>query len=627
MAKRQFKAESKRLLDLMIHSIYTHKEIFLRELISNASDALDKRHFRALTDDSIPLDSDSLVITVEADKEARTLTVADSGIGMTREELESNLGVIARSGSLQFLEQNEKLDGVDIIGRFGVGFYSAFMVASLVRVKSRSQDAEQGNIWISSGADGYTIEPCEMDQAGTIITLTMKKNTEDDKFDDFLEEYTLRNLIKKYSDFIKYPIRMEVTKSRPKPDNDKEYETHKEVETINSMTPLWRKNKQELSQDDYDNFYLDKHFGYQKPLHHVHTSVDGAVSYTALLYVPANAPYDFYTKQYEKGLELYSNGVLIMQKCGDLLPDHFAFVQGLVDSADVSLNISREMLQHDRQLKFMAKKLSERIGRELLSLRNDQRERYETFFEQFGRSLKFGAYTDFGTNKEQLQDLLLYYSSTEKKQVTLDEYVGRMKDGQKYIYYAVGESVAKLDRMPQTERVAAEGYEILYGTDEIDEFTLHVLGNYKEKEFRSVSHDDLGLTEDEGSKPEETPEQKKLFEAMKETLGDKVKAVRASRRLKTHPVCLSSEGALSLEMEKVLGSMPVPDRGMGLKAERILELNTEHHVFGALLKALIGDREKLNLYTELLYQQALLIEGLPPDDPVQLCNDICGLMG
>jgi len=624
MEKKEFKAESKRLLDLMINSIYTHKEIFLRELISNASDALDRRHFRALTDDSIPMDRDSLTVSITLDKQGRSLTIADTGIGMTRDELEGNLGVIARSGSLQFIEQNKELDGVDIIGRFGVGFYSAFMVASQVSVKSRSLDDAQGYLWSSSGADGYTVEPCDIDATGTEITLIIKENTEDEQFDRFLEEYQVRSLIKKYSDFIKYPIRMEVGKSRLKEGSDKEYETYREIETINSMTPLWRKNKQELTGEDYDNFYMDKHFGYQKPLHVVHAAVDGAVSYIALLYIPASAPFDFYTKQFEKGLELYSNGVLIMQKCADLLPDYFAFAQGLVDSADVSLNISREMLQHDRQLQFMAKKIKERINKELLSLRDKEREKYETFFEHFGRSIKYGVYDNYGAHKEELQDLLLYYSSTEKKKVTLDEYVSRMKEGQKYIYYAIGESIAKLDVMPQTERVAGEGYEILYGIDEIDEFALKILQSYKEKEFRSVSHNDLGLSDKDGEKTDQPEEQTALFGAMKEALGDRVKDVRASRRLRTYPVCLSSEGELSLEMEKVLGSMPIPQDH--LKADRILEINTEHPVYPVLCQAYDGDRDKLALYTRLLYQQALLNEGFAPEDPVSFGNDVCALM-
>ena len=625
MAKKQFKSESKRLLEIMIHSIYTHKEIFLRELISNASDALDKRYFRSLTDDNIAFDKDSFAIDLVLDKQARTLTITDTGIGMNKQDLEDNLGVIARSGSLEFVKENEKLDGVDIIGQFGVGFYSAFMVASQVAVKSRSLDDPQGHVWTSSGADGYTIAECDKPEVGTEIALTIKDDTDDEKYDEFLEDYRIRSLIKKYSDFIKYPIRMAVTKSRPKEDNEKEYETYSEIETLNSMVPLWRKNKNEITRDDYDGFYMDKHFGFQKPLHVVHAAVDGTVSYTALLYIPAATPYDFYTKQFEKGLELYTNGVLIMQKCADLLPDYYSFVQGLVDSADLSLNISRELLQHDRQLQFIAKKIRERINKELLSLRDNERDTYNTFFENFGRSLKYGVYSDWGAHKDELQDLLLFYSSTEKKPVTLDEYVGRMKEDQKYIYYAVGESVSKLDKMPQTERVSAEGYEILYGTDEIDEFALKVLQTYKEKEFRSVSHSDLGLPDEAKEEKEETQAQKDLFTAMKDALQDKVKAVRASGRLKTHPVCLISEGELSLEMEKVLNSMPAAP-GDGVKAERILEINTAHPVYQALEAAFTQDRDKLALYTQLLYQQALLIEGLTPDDPVQLSNDICQLM-
>ncbi|MCD2348707.1 molecular chaperone HtpG [Clostridium guangxiense] len=629
MATKQFKAESKRLLDLMINSIYTNKEIFLRELISNASDAIDKSYYRSLVDENVTFNKEDFYIRITADKENRTLTITDTGIGMTKDELENNLGTIAKSGSLAFKNENEAKEGVDIIGQFGVGFYSAFMVSDDVVVKSRSINSDEAYKWESKGVEGYEIEECKKDEVGTEITLKIKANTEDESYDKYLEEYTLKELVKKYSDFIKYPIKMMVKKSRvkagteDKEDKDKEYEDYFEDETLNSMVPIWRKNKNELKQEDYDQFYMDKHFGWEKPLKTIHSSVEGAVSYTTLLFVPAKAPFDFYTKEFKKGLELYSNGVLIMEKCEDLLPDYFAFVQGLVDSADLSLNISRELLQHDRQLKFIAKKIKEKIKNELLSMLKKDRQNYEKFYESFGRQLKYGVYSDYGSNKDVLQDLLLFYSSTEKKLVSLDEYVTRMKEDQKFIYYAAGENIDKIDKLPQTELVKDKGYEILYFTDDVDEFAIKMLMKYKEKEFKSVSSKDLGFEADEKESEKETEENKELFNFMKDVLKDKVKEVKASNRLKTHPVCLSNEGELSIEMEKVLKMMP---DGNGVKAEKILEINTNHPMFDAIKKAFAEDKDKLKMYSNLLYNQALLIEGLQIEDPVQFANDVCCLI-
>ncbi|MBV4416611.1 molecular chaperone HtpG [Clostridium tyrobutyricum] len=623
MSTKQFKAESRRLLDLMINSIYTNKEIFLRELISNASDAIDKSYYKSLVDENVSFNKEDFYIRITADKEKRTLTITDTGIGMTKEELENNLGTIAKSGSLSFKNENEIKDGVDIIGQFGVGFYSAFMVSDLVTVKTKSIDSDEAYKWESKGVEGYNIEPCQKDSVGTEIVLKIKENTEDEKYDDFLEEYKLRDLVKKYSDFIKYPIKMMVKKSRPKKDNEKEHEDYFEDETLNSMVPIWRKNKNELKEEDYNQFYMDKHFGYEKPLKVIHSKAEGIVSYTTLLFIPAKAPYDFYTKEFEKGLELYSNGVLIMDKCADLLPDYFSFVQGLVDSADLSLNISRELLQHDRQLKFIAKRIKDKIKSELLLMLKKDREKYEEFYKNFGRQLKYGVYSDFGANKEVLQDLLMFYSSTEKKLVSLDEYVSRMKDDQKFIYYAAGETVEKVEKLPQTELVKDKGFEILYFTDEVDEFAIKMLMKYKEKEFKSVSSKDLGFESDEKESKKETEENKDLFDFMKEVLKDKVKEVRASNRLKTHPVCLANDGDMSIEMEKVLNMMP---NNQKVKADKILEINTNHEMFKAIKKAFQEDKDKLKMYSNVLYNQALLIEGLPVDDPVQFANDVCCLI-
>ncbi|WP_453996634.1 molecular chaperone HtpG [Bacillus nitroreducens] len=625
MAKKQFKAESKRLLEMMINSIYTQREVFLRELISNSSDAIDKIYYKALTDDRYQFDKDSYYIKIKADKENRTLTISDTGIGMTKEELETNLGTIAKSGSLAFKKENEIKDGHDIIGQFGVGFYAAFMVADVVTVISKALGSEEAFKWESTGTDGYTIETVEKDTVGTDIILKIKENTEDDSFDEFLEEYRLKSIIKKYSDFIRYPIKMDVTTSKLKEGSESEYEQVTEEQVINSMVPIWRKNKNELTDEDYEKFYNEKHYGFDKPLKHIHISVDGTIRYNAILYIPENIPFDYYTKEYEKGLELYSNGVLIMNKCADLLPDHFSFVKGLVDSEDLSLNISREMLQQDRQLKLIAKNINRKIKSELQSMLKNDREKYETFYNSFGRQLKFGVYSDFGSHKETLQDLLLFYSSKEKKLVTLDEYVSRMPEDQKYIYYATGESVERIDKLPQTELVADKGFEILYFTEDIDEFAIKMLQKYKEKEFKSVSSSDLGFEPSDTDQPteEEQNENKELLEYMKNALAGKVTDVRISKRLKTHPVCLSSEGEISIEMEKVLNAMP---DNQNIKADKVLEINVHHEVFQSLKNAFENDKTKVDLYTHLLYNQALLIEGLPIQDPVEFSNDICKVM-
>lgn len=622
MEKKQFKAESKRLMELMIHSIYTHKEIFLRELISNSSDAIDKLYYEALTNENLTFNKEDYYIEISADKEKRTLTISDTGIGMNREELENNLGTIAQSGSLAFKEGIEKEEGFDIIGQFGVGFYSAFMVADKVSVLTKRPGETTAYLWESSGVDGYTVTEAEKDAVGTVITLTLKENTEDDHYDEFLEPYRLRGLIKKYSDFISYPIKMEVEKSRLKEGSEDEYESYREVETLNSMVPIWRKNKNELKTEDYENFYAEKHYGFDKPLTHLHLHVDGMVRYDSILFVPSKTPYDFYTPEYEKGLELYSSGVLIMQKCADLLPDYFSFVKGMVDSEDLSLNISREMLQHDRQLKTIAKNLKGKIKGELESLLKNERERYEQFFKEFGRQLKFGVYNEFGANKETLQDLLLFTSSLEEKQVTLEEYVSRMKEDQKYIFYATGSSVSQLMKLPQAEMLLDKEYEILYLTDDVDEFALKMMMNYKEKEFKNISSGNLGIEEEDEKQQEVSQEEKELFSAMKEILKDKVSDVKSSLRLKSHPVFLSSAGEISIEMEKVLSHMPGNN---GVKAEKVLEINKNHEIFEKLLK-FKDDEEMLKLYTNLLYQQSRLIEGLEIEDPIEFTNEICKLM-
>ena len=625
MEKKQFQAESKRLLDLVVNSIYTNKDIFLRELISNSSDAIDKIYYKALVDETISFNKDDYYINLSLDKDKRTLTLSDTGIGMSKEELEANLGIIANSGSFAFKNENELKDGFDIIGQFGVGFYSAFMVADNVQVISRTFGEDKAYKWESDGDDGYTIIECEKDTVGTKIILKIKENTEDENYDEFLEEYKLRGIIKKYSDFIRYPIKMMATKTRLKEGTEDEFEEYQEEETVNNMIPIWKKNRNELTEEDYENFYSEKHYGFDKPMKSIHMNVDGLIRYNSILFIPSAAPYDFYTKEYEKGLELYSSGVLIMEKASDLLPDYFSFVKGIVDSEDLSLNISRELLQHDRQLQLIAKKIQEKISDELSILLKNRREEYEEFFKNFGMQLKYGIYSDFGMNKDKLQDLILFYSSKAKKMVTLKEYVEKMKDDQKYIYYASGDSFDRIDKLPQTELVKDKDYEILYLVDDIDEFAIKALMTYEEKEFRSVSSGDLGIeTEEEDKEIEsETKENKDLFEAMKSILSDKVKEVKPSKRLRNHPVCLSSEGELSIEMEKVLSMMP---DGEGIKADKILEINIDHNVFNRLKAAFEDDKEKLKLYTELLYNQALLIEGLPIEDPVEFTNNIWQLM-
>ena len=619
---KQFKAESKRLLDLMINSIYTHREIFLRELISNASDAIDKLYYKALTDSNLSFNQEDYYIKVTADETNRTITISDTGIGMTEAQLDDHLGVIAKSGSLQFKKETELEDGHDIIGQFGVGFYSAFLVADKVTVISKSIDSDQAYKWESCGADGYTIEPCEKATVGTDIILHLKENNEDENYDEYLQQYKLKSIIKKYSDFIRYPIKMDIVSSQLKEGSEDEYEQVTEEQTVNSMVPIWKKNKRELSDEDYENFYTEKHFGYDKPLAHVHLSVDGNVSYNAILYIPEKMPYDFYTAEYEKGLELYSSGVLIMNKCADLLPDYFSFVKGIVDSEDLSLNISREILQQDRQLKLIAKNIKTKIKNELEKMIKNDREKYETFYESFGRQLKFGVYSDFGANKDVLQDLLMFKSSHEDKLVTLEEYVSRMPEDQKHIYYAVGESIERIKKLPQTEAVLDKGYEILFFTEDIDEFAIKMLMTYSEKDFKSVSSADLDLDTDQADE-EATKEFASIFENMATSLKGKVKSVRASRRLKTHPVCLANEGELSIEMEKVLNAMP---NAQQVKADKVLEVNVNHEVFKSLQTAYEQDRKKFDLYTDVLYNQALLIEGLSIEDPVAFTNNVCQLM-
>ncbi|WP_233879978.1 molecular chaperone HtpG [Virgibacillus halodenitrificans] len=625
MVKKQFQAESKRLLEMMVNSIYSQKEVFLRELISNSSDAIDKIYYKALTDESLDFDMGNYYIKISADKENRLLKIKDTGIGMTKEELENNLGVIAQSGSLAFKKENESKDGHDIIGQFGVGFYAAFMVAEEVKVISRALGNEEAYVWESKGADGYTIETANKEDVGTEIILKIMENTEEENYDEYLEEYRLKQIIKKYSDFIRYPIKMDITKKEPKEEGSEDYTEYTEEETINSMVPIWKKNKSELTDEDYENFYQEKRYGFDKPLKHIHIHVDGTIRYNSILYIPESTPYNYYTAEYEKGLELYSNGVLIMEKCAELLPDYFSFVKGLVDSEDLSLNISREMLQHDRQLKLISKNITKKIKQQLLQLLREDREGYEKFFESFGRQLKYGVYSDFGANKDTLQDLLLFYSSKEKKLVSLDEYVSRMPEDQKYIYYATGESIDRIDKLPQTELVADKGYEILYFTDEVDEFAIKMLMQYKDKEFRSVSSGDLGLdmTEENNKAEEEAASNKDLFTEMKKQLEGKVKDVKVSNRLKSHPVCLSTDGEISVEMEKVLSAMP---NNQQIKAEKVLEINPDHEVYQSLKTAYESDKEKFALYTNLLYNQALLIEGLPVGDPVEFTNDICKVM-
>ncbi|MBF1177252.1 MAG: molecular chaperone HtpG [[Eubacterium] sulci] len=639
MAKKQFKAESKKLLDLMIHSIYTNKEIFLRELISNSSDALDKLYYKSLTSGELGIKRNDFYIQITPDKELRTLTIRDNGIGMSKDELENNLGTIAKSGSLGFKEEQEKnkdentkAKNIDIIGQFGVGFYSAFMVSDIVSVTSKAFGSDDAYRWVSRGADGYTIEEASLDGHGTEIVLTIKEDTDGENYSSFLEEYMIRNLIKKYSDYIRYPIRMMVEKSRPVGETEEgkapEFEKYNELETLNSMEPIWKRQKSKVKPEEYNDYYKSKYMDYMDPARVIRTNVEGVSSFTALMFIPGHAPFDYYTKEYEKGLQLYSSGVMIMDKCKDLLPDYFNFVKGLVDSQDLSLNISREMLQQDRQLKNIAKNIEKKIKRDLEDFLKNDRDGYEKFFENFGKQLKYGLYESYGMNREVLEDLVLFYSSTEQKNVTLAEYLERMKDDQNAIYYAAGESIKKIDLLPQTEFVKSKGYEILYLTDEMDEFVFNILGQYKDKPFKSVSAEDIAEDDTEEAKENMKKleeDNKELLEDIKKALGDKVSEVKLSPRLKSSAVCLTTKGDISLEMEKILSAMPMDQ---GIKAERVLELNPEHSVFEALnkIKSNDADGKKLEVYANLLYDQALLISGIQIDDPVEFSKSICQLI-
>ena len=635
MKKKQFKAESKKLLDMMINSIYTHKEIFLRELISNASDAIDKLYYKQLEENIAGLSRSDYFIKVTADKEGRTLIIEDNGIGMTRDELENNLGTIDKSGSFDFKKNNEAKEDIDIIGQFGVGFYSAFMVSDRVEVKTRAYGSDEAFCWVSEGADGYTIEPCEKDGNGTVITLHIKDNTEEEDYDKFLESYQIKHLIKKYSDYISYPIKMEeqVRKELPKAedapeDAEPEFVYENEEHVINSMVPIWKKNKSELTEEDYNSYYHEKFYDFNEPARVIHTSADGVVSYTALMFIPKKPSYDYYTKDFEKGLALYSNGVMIMEKCPDLVPDYFSFVKGLVDSADLSLNISREILQHDRQLKLIAKNIERNIKNELSKMLTDDREGYKEFFKEFGLQLKYGIYNDYGLHKDVLQDLLIYYSSSEEDMVTLKEYVGRMKEDQDKIYYACGETIDKIKMLPQTDMVKEKGFEILYMTDPVDEFAVQMLAQYDGKTFVNICGDsfDISSEEEKEALKKVNDEAGDMLSKMKDAIDAGLAGVRFTNKLKNHPVCLTSEGALSVEMEKTLNAMPMPGDEK-VKAELVLEINNEHRVADRLREiAASGDDEKLGKYAKLLYAQARLIAGMSVENPTELSDLICELM-
>lgn len=627
MQTKEFKAESKRLLDMMINSIYTHKEIFLREIISNASDAIDKLYFKSLTDTSVGIKKSDFAINIAIDKENRTLTVSDNGIGMTEEDLENNLGTIANSGSFAFKKDNDLGDDVDIIGQFGVGFYSTFMVAKEVTVVTKAFGSDQAYKWTSDGVEGYTIEECDKpDGVGTTITLKLKDDTDDEKYSTYLDQYQIQSLVKKYSDYIRFPIRMEVEHTHYN-EEGKEPEVHKAIETLNSMTPIWKKNKSELKEEDYNNFYMEKFGDYEPPVTHIHSKNEGVATYDALLYIPARAPFDYYSKDYEKGLQLYSSGVMIMEKCADLLPDWFSFVKGVVDSEDLSLNISRELLQQDRQLKIIAKNLEKSIKNELAKLLKNDREKYEKFYSVFGLQFKFGIYQSYGAANETLKDLLMFPSSFDGKNVTLKEYVSRMKEDQKEIYYACGETKERIEMLPQLEKIKDKGYEVLYFTQDVDEFAIKVMINYDGKPFKSISDADLDLdTEEEKEEAKKLDEENKdMFTFMQEAIADKVKTVRLSKKLKTHPVCLSSDGSITIEMEKVLNAMPQND-GNKVKAEKALEINPNHPIFEKLKDLYANDKDKLKDYAKLLYDQALLIEGMSIDNPVEFANLVCDLM-
>ncbi len=624
MKKKQFKAESKKLLDLMINSIYSNKEIFLRELISNASDAIDKLYYRSLTDRKVKLDKEDFFIKIDLDKENRTLTITDNGCGMNNLELEENLGTIAQSGTLLFREENKKKD-MEIIGQFGVGFYSAFMVSDKIKVISKKYGEEKAYIWESEGASGYTIEECQKEQYGTSVIVHLKNDDENEEYSKYLDTFTIEGLVKKYSDYIKYPIKIDIEHKDLKEGSKDEYETHIHEETINSMIPLWKKDKKEVNDEEYERFYMDKFYDYEKPLRIINSKVEGQCSYNALLFIPSKAPFDFYTKDYEKGLELYSNGVLIMEKCGELLPDYFSFVKGIIDTPDVSLNISREILQQNRQVSIIAKNVETKIRKELENMLSESREEYEKFFKIFGMQLKFGIYNGYGVNKDTLKDLIMFYSSTEKKLVTLKEYVSRMKENQEKIYYACGETVDKIDLLPQVEAIKDKGIEILYLTEYVDEFALQVLMEYDKKQFVNISSENIDLeTEEEKEELKKNNEDnKEMFSIMKDTLKDQVKDIRFTKRLKNHPVCLTSEGQVSIEMEKVINAMPTDEK---VKADTILEINEKHPIVDKLKELYNNDKDELKKYTKILYSQARLIEGLPIDNPTEISNLICEII-
>ena len=623
MKKRQFKTESKRVLDLMINSIYTNKEIFLRELISNASDAIDKLYYLSLTNKNIKVNKDDLFIKVDFNKDERTITITDNGTGMTEEELENNLGVIAESGSLKFKEENKEQNDVNIIGQFGVGFYSAFMVSDKVTVESKSYKEDKATIWESTGVDGYTLSPSDKKENGTIITLHLKEDTEDYNYSELLSEYKLRSIIKKYSDYISYPIKMEVENSRKKEDSD-EYETYKEVTTINSMIPLWKKNKKDINNEEYNNFYSDKFFDYKEPLKVIHFNIEGNVNFTAMLYIPSHAPYDYYSKEYEKGLQLYTNGVLIMDKCSDLLPDYFSFVRGVVDTEDIPLNISRETLQENKNIKLIAKSIETKIKKELLELLKDDRSKYEEFYKAFGTGLKFGIYNDYGMNKDKLEDLIMFYSSKEKKLITLDEYVQKLNEDNKNIYYCSGETIDKIDMLPQVENIK-DKHEVLYLTDYVDEFAIMALREYKGKIFVNVANESTDLsTEEEKEKiKKENETNKSMLDEMKDILEGSVTEVKLTNKLKSHPVCLTTTGEISTSMEKVINAMPTDEK---IKASEVLEINANHKIADKLKELYEKDKEEFKKYTKVIYYEARLIEGLPIDNPTEMSNLMCDIM-
>lgn len=623
MKKREFKTESKRILDLMINSIYTNKEIFLRELISNSSDALDKLYYLSLTNKDIKVNKDDLFIRVDYNKDKRTITISDNGTGMTEEELENNLGVIAESGSLKFKEENKEQNDVNIIGQFGVGFYSAFMVSDKVTVESKSYKDDRATIWESAGVDGYTLSPSDKKENGTIITLHLKEDTEDYNYSELLSEYKLRGIIKKYSDYISYPIKMEVENNRKKEDSD-EYETYKEVITVNSMIPLWKRNKKDIAEEEYNNFYSDKFFDYDKPLDVLHFNIEGNVNYNALLYIPSHAPYDYYSKEYEKGLQLYTNGVLIMDKCSELLPDYFSFVRGVIDTEDIPLNISRETLQDDKNIKLIAKSIESKVKNELLDLLKNNRDKYLEFYKAFGMQLKFGIYNDYGMHKDKLEDLIMFYSSGDKKLITLDEYVNKLKEEDKNIYYCAGETVDKIDMLPQVEGIK-DKHEVLYLTDYVDEFAIMAIHEYKGKTFVNVTNESTDLSTDEEKEKinKENTDNKDMLEEMKKVLEGNVEEVKLTNKLKSHPVCLTTTGEVSTSMEKVINAMPTDEK---IKANEVLEINASHKIVDKLKDLYKNDKDEFTKYTKVIYYEARLIEGLPIDNPTELSNLMCDIM-